>query len=44
MGFENVHWYPQNTENGFAFDFLAQYDKHGDEFLSHILRVAERDH
>jgi hypothetical protein len=24
-------------ENGFGFDFLEQYNKDGDEFLSHII-------
>jgi hypothetical protein len=37
MGSENAHGCVQNAENGFSLDFLEQYYKDGDEFLSHIV-------
>jgi hypothetical protein len=40
MGSENAHRCAQNAENGFGFDFLEQYHKDGDEFISHIVRVT----
>jgi hypothetical protein len=40
MGSENAHGCTQNAENGFAFDFLEQYHKDGDEFLNHNVRVT----
>jgi hypothetical protein len=40
MGAENAHGCPQNTENGFGFDFLEQYHNDGNGFLSHIVRVT----
>jgi hypothetical protein len=39
-GSENAHGCAQNAENGFRFDFLKRYDKDGDEFLNHIVRVT----
>jgi hypothetical protein len=41
-GFQNAHVCARNAENGFDFDFdfLEQYHKDGDEFLSHILQVT----
>jgi hypothetical protein len=36
MGSENAHGCAHNAENGFGFDFLEQYHKDGDEFVSHI--------
>jgi hypothetical protein len=41
MGSENAHGCTQNTENGFGFEFLGQYRKHGDEFLNHIIICDE---
>jgi hypothetical protein len=39
-GSENGHRCTQNAENFFSFDFLEQYHKDGDEFVSHIVRVT----
>jgi hypothetical protein len=41
MGSKNIHKCSQNAENGFGFDFLEQYHKGGNEFLSHIVRVTD---
>jgi hypothetical protein len=41
MCFENAHGCTQNAGNGFGFDFLQRYHKDGDEFLNHIIRVAD---
>jgi hypothetical protein len=41
MGSENAQGCTQNAENGFGFDFLEQYHKDGDEFLSHIVAGDE---
>jgi hypothetical protein len=40
MGSENAHGCSQNAENGVGFYFLEPYDKCGDEFLNHIVRVT----
>jgi hypothetical protein len=40
MASENGYGCAQNAENGFGFDFLEQYHKDGDTFLSYIVRVT----
>jgi hypothetical protein len=42
MGSENAHGCPQNSENGFGFnfDFLERCHKDGVEFLNHTVRVT----
>jgi hypothetical protein len=40
MGSENAHGWAQNAENFFSFEFLQQYHKDGDGFLSHIVQVT----
>jgi hypothetical protein len=40
MGSENAHGCAQNAENGFGVEFLERYDKDGDEFPHHIVRVT----
>jgi hypothetical protein len=40
MGSENAHECVQIAENGSSFDFLEQYHKDGNEFLSHIVWVT----
>jgi hypothetical protein len=40
MSFKNAHRCTQNAENGFGFDFLGQYHKYGNDFLSHIIWVT----
>jgi hypothetical protein len=40
MDSENAHGCAQNAKNSFGFDFLERYNKDGDEFLSHNLRLT----
>jgi hypothetical protein len=43
MGSENAHGCPQNSGNGFFFDFSERCHKDGDEFLNHIVRVTSNE-
>jgi hypothetical protein len=40
IGSANAHGCAQNANNGYSFDFLQRYNKDGDEFLNHIVRVT----
>jgi hypothetical protein len=40
-GYANAHGCAKNAQNVLGFDFLERYNKDGNEFLNHVVRVTD---